>query len=47
MGDPLVSAGFVGYVKEVKKWKEGPFGDRKNFETKWHRAETKSKGVTL
>ena len=24
-GDPLVSSGFVGYVKKVKKWKGGPF----------------------
>ena len=24
-GDPLVSSGFVGYVKKVKKMKGGPF----------------------
>ena len=27
-GDPLVSSGFVGYVKKVKK-ERGPFGDKK------------------
>ena len=27
-GDPLVSAGFVGYVKKVKN-ERGPFGDKK------------------
>ena len=25
VGDPLVSSGFVGYVKKVKKWKGDPF----------------------
>ena len=29
-GDPLASAGFVGYVKKVKKRKGGSFGDKKN-----------------
>ena len=32
-GDPLVSSGFVGYVKKVKN-ERGSFGDKKIFEKK-------------
>ena len=46
-GDPLASAGFVGYVKKVKKMKGGPSGDKKNFRKKSHSAEKNSKGGTL
>ena len=47
-GDPLASAGFVGYVKTVKKRKGGPFEDEKNFRKKNRTVPKKnSKGGSL
>ena len=46
-GDPLASAGFVGYVKKVKKMKGGPSGDKKIFEKSRIVPKKNSKGGTL
>ena len=44
-GDPLASAGFVGYVKKVKN-ERGTLWRQKKFEKKSHSAEKNSKGGT-
>ena len=46
-GDPLASAGFVGYVKTVKKERGDPLETKKIFEKKSHSAEKNSKGGSL
>ena len=46
-GDPLVSAGFVGYVKKVKNERRNSFETLKNFRKNSHNAEKKSKEGTL
>ena len=45
-GDPLVSSGFVGYVKKIKN-ERGSFGDKKIFRKKSRTVPKKSKGGTL
>ena len=45
-GDPLVSAGFEGYVKKVKNERRDPL-ETKKIEKKSHSDEKKSKGGTL
>ena len=46
-GDPLVSAGFVGYVKKVKKLKGGTLWRQKKFRKKTHKAEKIEMGDSL
>ena len=42
---PLVSSGFVGYVKKVQnERKGGSFGDKNFFQKKSHNAERNRKG---
>ena len=43
-GDPLVSAGFVGYVKKVKKMKGGTLWRQKKFRKKVASCRKKLKG---
>ena len=43
-GDPLASAGFVGYVKKVKN-ERGILWRQKNFEKKLHSAEKNEKKI--
>ena len=40
-GNPLVSTGFVGYVKKVKTERRDPLETEKNSRKKWHIAEKK------
>ena len=46
MGDPLASAGFVGYVKKVENERGNPL-ETKKISKKTHSAEKNSKGGTL
>ena len=43
-GDPLVSSGFVGYVKKLKMKGGGSFGDKNFSKKKSHSAEKNQKG---
>ena len=42
-GNPLASAGFVGYVIKVKNERGEPFGDKKTFEKKVAQCRKKTK----
>ena len=46
MGDPLASAGFVGYVKKVKNERKDPL-ETKKIRKKVAQCRKKSKGGTL
>ena len=46
-GDPLVSAGFVGYVKKVKNERRDPLETEKISKKKSHSAEKNRKGGSL
>ena len=44
-GDPLASAGFVGYVKKVKNERGDPLETKKFSKKKSHNAEKKRKKI--